>query len=383
MMVTTAQNQDSSLGKGMVETSSGPFDILGYYHRTLDSDLDLTMPIAAIESLVALIASTSATATTISEFLSIINRGITVLKSSVPNAISLSAGCDLFLRYIVRSLEDPRDFDACRAHLLNHGRLFVERAKNSRWTIAQYGSQVIRDNSIVLLHSHSRVVTALLLNATENNVRFSAIVTESRPSCSGLITARILRSKGIPVSVIPDNAVGYIMGKVNMVIVGAEGVVENGGIINAMGTYTIAVQARACKKPLYVLAESHKFVRLFPLNQFDLPVSPPMQNLLNFTTEDLNPFSGPVVPVPEYSYPDQLQEMEGNKEGAAAESGGSDGGEKQDAEQQPSGVGLGRRGKGSAPLVDFTGPEYITALISEGGVLTPSAVSEELIKIYS
>lgn len=44
---------------------------------------------------------------------------------------------------------------------------------------------------------------------------------------------------------------------------------------------------------------------------------------------------------------------------------------------------MGGRGKGSAPLVDFTRPEYITALISESGVMTPSAVSEELIKIYS
>ena len=46
-------------------------------------------------------------------------------------------------------------------------------------------------------------------------------------------------------------------------------------------------------------------------------------------------------------------------------------------------VAMGKRGKGSAPLVDFTRPEFITALISESGVMTPSAVSEELIKIYS
>ncbi|KAI5806775.1 translation initiation factor-like protein eIF-2B subunit alpha [Peziza echinospora] len=377
-MVSSTLNEDTSLGKGLVSTSAGNFDILGHYTRTLDSDPDLTMPIAAIESLVALLSSTSETATTISEFLSIIQRGITVLKTSVPNAISLSAGCDLFLRYIVRSLEDPRDFDACRDHLLSHGRLFVERAKTSRWAIAQFGSQVIRDNSIVLLHSHSRVVTALLSNAADNNVRFSAIVTETRPSCSGLIAARILRAKGIPVSVIPDNAVGYIMGKVTMVIVGAEGVVENGGIINAMGTYTLAVLAKASKKPFYVLAESHKFVRLFPLNQFDLPVTPPAQNLLNFTMEDHTPFSGQAEPVPEYSYPDQLRQM-----GLQEEEGEGKKTSSSTADEPKRSAAQGGQGKGSAPLVDFTGPEYITALISEGGVLTPSAVSEELIKIYS
>lgn len=362
-----AAAQPHSPGKGLVQTSSGPFDILTHYTHTLDSDPDLTMPIAAIESLVALLSSTSATATTMAEFLAIIQSGIHVLKSSVPNAISLSAGCDLFLRYILRSVEDPRDFDACRAHLLTHGRLFVDRAKSSRWAIAQFGKDLIRDGSVVLLHSYSRVVTALLSNAAENNIRFQCIILETSPSMMGLTTAQILRSKGIPCSVIPDNAVGYVMAKVDMVLVGAEGVVENGGIINAMGTYTMAVQAKANNKPFYVLAESHKFVRLFPLNQFDLPVQPPFQNLLSFTTDDKNPFSGK-RPLREFAYPDLV----------VAEPGA----EKEYQQELPP-VAMGKRGKGSAPLVDFTRPEFITALISESGVMTPSAVSEELIKIYS
>ena len=329
------------------------------------------MPIAAIESLVALLSSTSTTASTIAEFLSIIQSGISVLKSSVPNAISLSAGCDLFLRYIVRSLEDPRDFDACRAHLLQHGKLFVDRAKSSRWAIAQYGAELIRDGSTVLLHSHSRVVTALLNFAAERNIRFRCIILETAPALSGLITARILRSKGIPVSVIPDNAVGYVMAKCDMVLVGAEGVVENGGIINAMGTYTIAVQAKANKKPFYVLAESHKFVRLFPLNQFDLPVQPEYQNLLDFTTEERNSYVRGTGGAGGH----RCQEVSG-----VGVVEGKEGNDRKTGEKK---VAIAGRGKGSAPLVDFTRPEYITALISESGVMTPSAVSEELIKIYS
>lgn len=38
-----------------------------------------------------------------------------------------------------------------------------------------------------------------------------------------------------------------------------------------IGTYQIAVLAKSVKKPFYALAESYKFVRLFPLNQYDLP----------------------------------------------------------------------------------------------------------------
>jgi translation initiation factor eIF-2B subunit alpha len=52
-----------------------------------------------------------------------------------------------------------------------------------------------------------------------------------------------------------------------MVLLGAEGVVENGGVINKLGTYQIALVAKALNKPFYVAAESYKFARLYPLNQ--------------------------------------------------------------------------------------------------------------------
>ena len=54
---------------------------------------------------------------------------------------------------------------------------------------------------------------------------------------------------------------------VDLVLVGAEGVVENGGVINKLGTYQIALAAKCLNKPFYVAAESYKFARLYPLNQ--------------------------------------------------------------------------------------------------------------------
>ena len=61
------------------------------------------------------------------------------------------------------------------------------------------------------------------------------------------------------------------MEKAHMVIVGAEGVVENGGIVNKIGTFTCAMVAKAMNTPFYVAAESFKFARLYPLNQRDFP----------------------------------------------------------------------------------------------------------------
>jgi translation initiation factor eIF-2B subunit alpha len=55
--------------------------------------------------------------------------------------------------------------------------------------------------------------------------------------------------------------------------------VENGGIISRIGTYQMGLLAKSKGKPFYVVAESHKFVRLYPLSQFDLPIE---QKVLDF-----------------------------------------------------------------------------------------------------
>lgn len=214
------------------------------------------------------------------------------LKQSVPNPISLSAGTDLFQQYMIAvGLKNAGggNFDTVRSHLLSNGRLFVTRAKAGREKIAGYGRQFVRDGSTVLTHGGSRVVGTLLSKAAEastsgGSVRFKVIyvlnssrVTESRAVVSAL------RTKGVPVATISEGAVGYAMGKVDLVIVGAEGVVENGGCISRLGTYQIGVLAKAAGKPFYVVAESHKFVRTYPLGQYDLPIE---QQVINFTIDD-------------------------------------------------------------------------------------------------
>jgi len=66
-----------------------------------------------------------------------------------------------------------------------------------------------------------------------------------------------LRAAGIPTTIILDAAVGYVIDKVDMVLVGAEGVVENGGLINQIGSYQMAIVAKAANKPFYAVAERY------------------------------------------------------------------------------------------------------------------------------
>ncbi len=246
------------------------------------------MPVAAIEALIELLVHSRAV--TVYETLDLVKAQSDYLKSRIPNSISLSAGTDLFQRYMMSSLKPGHagNFESVRQHLLSNGRLFVGRAKAARDRIAAYGRHFVRDGSVVLTHGGSRVVGQLLGKAAEasksgGNVRFKVIyvMNEARSSESSAVVSS-LRAKGVPVATISEGAVGYAMGKVNFVIIGAEGVVENGGIISRMGTYQIALLAMAAGKPFYVAAESHKFVRLYPLGQYDLGID---QEVLRFKTE--------------------------------------------------------------------------------------------------
>ena len=318
------------------------------------------MPVAAIEALILALASTPAS--TVSETLDLVSKLTAQLKQSISNSISLSAGTDLFQQYLISNLQRPSakgDFDQIRTHLVQNGKLFVERAKAARDTIAGLGRHFIRDGNIVITNGGSRVVGSLLRSAAESSnnrgsIRFKVIyVLSSNTSVEDDESAAniaALRERDIPVATIPSTAVAYCMDQVTQCFVGAEGVVENGGIVSRMGTYQMGMLAKAAGKPFYVVSESHKFVRLYPLNQQDLGIE---QNVVEFRTATC-----------------AAQEIKAAKdEGVADMDEASRGGAKVMA-------------CGPQEAVDYTPPHLISGIITESGVLLPSAVSEELIKIW-
>jgi translation initiation factor eIF-2B subunit alpha len=108
------------------------------------------------------------------------------------------------------------------------------------------------------------------LQVKDSHKRFKVICTEAIPGNQARLVVSRLQSWDVPVTVISDSAVAFYMAKVDMVLVGAQGVVENGGILNKMGTLQVAIVAKSYNKPLYVASESYKFARIFPLDQADL-----------------------------------------------------------------------------------------------------------------
>ncbi|EFY84341.1 translation initiation factor eIF-2B subunit alpha [Metarhizium acridum CQMa 102] len=308
-------------------TTPSNFDIVSTYHKLLESDPDLTKPVAAIESLIDLLNTVPST--TVYETLDTVKAHSDRLKASVENPVPLTAGTDLFLQYLVSSLKQQEgSFDAVRQHLLRNGRLFAQRAIDARNGVAEQGWRFVGEGKCVLTHGASRSVTGLLERAAKSlNGKFKVVYVRDGTRVSesdGVV--KELRQMGIPVAEVPEAAVAHVMGllrQVHMVIVGAEAVTQNGGIISRIGTYQIAQLASKAKIPFYVAAETHKFVRKFPLDQRDIGFK---QHVLDFSTDS--------------------------------------------ASKQPENA------------VDYTPPNLISNLITENGVQLPGYVFEQLLNIY-
>lgn len=119
---------------------------------------------------------------------------------------------------------------------------------------------------IALSHGFSRLVTRTLIYAAQTHrKRFSVLVSESRPFGLGLKTYAVLAKAGIPCTVILDGAVAYSMGRASTVFLGAEALCESGGAVSGVGSFAMALAAHHFGKPVYVLAESYKSLRLYPL----------------------------------------------------------------------------------------------------------------------
>ncbi|KAI9496043.1 hypothetical protein BDB00DRAFT_811491 [Zychaea mexicana] len=331
----------------MADTANGETGVIALY-QTFLKDPEISTPVAVFKALTEFVRDNAAP--TMSEFMETLERAAQSIRDDSQTrraekgqhkaTIATLAGVDLFMRFVTRNSHDfslsTKSFDDFKDHLLSRATLILEKAFTARIKAAEIGAEFVQDNSVILVHAYSRVVMSVLYHAANvQNKRFKVYVTEGRPNSEGLNAVKALREAGIPCRAILDSAVGYIVDKVDMVFVGAEGVVENGGVINQVGTYQIALVANTLGKPVYAVAESYKFVRVYPLNQYDLPAATP--EIVSFTS----------------------------RRKSFSNNGDSD-------------ASL----EASNPSVDYTPPQYVTLLLTDLGVLTPSGVSDELIKLY-
>ncbi len=128
---------------------------------------------------------------------------------------------------------------------------------------------LIKDGDVILTHCNAGELATveygtafgIVRAAWEQGKKIKVIATETRPLLQGArLTTYELKRDGIPVTLITDNMVGYVMqkGLVNKVIVGADRIVQD-AVINKIGTFTVAVVAKEHNVPFYVAAPKSTF----------------------------------------------------------------------------------------------------------------------------
>ncbi|KAI6028375.1 nagb/rpia/CoA transferase-like protein [Pisolithus orientalis] len=360
-------------------TTKDVFDIWTMYQSIL-KDEEISTPLAAILALTELVQRSDAG--TMFELVKALNDGAKVLNERTPNPISLNAGCELFIAFVTLFPHDSDSFSDLKKELVRQGQKYANEALTYRQKIARLALEFIKDDSVILTHSYSRVVMKTLLCAHERK-RISVYVTEARPRGLGLEICLVihgtrsfiyiyifaslrtyeeLTAAGIPCTVVLDSAVAYAMNKVDFVLVGSEAVVESGGLINAVGSNQIAIIAKAANVPFYALAESYKFHRLFPLSQYDLPTHKPY--ILSF------PLMAAPTPCRKHPVPPKDQPITAEERNASTLTSSQT---RYMTQEQ-----IARN-----PDVDYTRPDLITLVFSDVGSLTPEGVSQYLVGMFA
>ena len=355
------------------QSTSTDYDIVSAYHALRQSDASLTKPVVAIHVLIEVLGAKKST--TVFETIELVKKYSDLLVGSVDNWIPLAVGTDMFQHHLIQWLKSEQDwagggpsgttdkmpaaryrsFDDVRRHLLRNTRVLVREALDARYKVAAHGWQYLGENDTILTYGASRAVIGTMIRAaTESRKRNTpewAIDTdklESLPFCADFKVVYVrdharpvecdavvgeLRSHGIRVAETSFAAIDWAFrcGHITSVLLGAEAVMHDGGILSRMGTAQIAYLAHERGRiPVRVAAETHKFTRL-------------------------------AVPIVKSRVTDVSIDFEKQWNGTDS---------------------LHATASASSDAVDYTPSDHIKAIITEEGVKLPGDVSRRMLRLF-
>ncbi|OQR75176.1 translation initiation factor eIF-2B subunit alpha-like, partial [Tropilaelaps mercedesae] len=160
------------------------------------------------------------------------------LVSSSCATIGVESACQLFKRFITLTQLDV-DLQELKPTLVARGEAFLQKISMDRQKVARLAAPFILNGHRLMVHSRSRVVRDALLGAAKIRANFTVYITSS----GGAQLAKELKAASesgtgaVETVLIADSAIGYYMERTDLVLLGAEGIVESGGIINRVGTF--------------------------------------------------------------------------------------------------------------------------------------------------
>jgi methylthioribose-1-phosphate isomerase len=200
------------------------------------------------------------------ELINELEKAAKILKSTRPTGVNLFWAVDRILSKVhgfCGNAEALADF------VVEEAKKMADEDSMANRLIGKCGAELISDGDVILTHCNAGALatveygTALgvIRAAWEQGKKIRVIATETRPKLQGArLTTYELKRDGIPVTLITDSMVGYVMYKrlINKVVVGADRIVQD-AVINKIGTYSIAVLAKEHGIPFYVAAPKSTF----------------------------------------------------------------------------------------------------------------------------
>ena len=266
-------------------------------------------------------------ADTFESFFQQLNNVCEVMAKTRPTAVNLFWAIERMKRVAVENR--TADVHALREILKNEAILIEEEDLEICRAIGRNGATLIGSSATILTHCNAGGLatagygTALgvIRAAHEAGKNIRVFADETRPWLQGArLTCWELVKENIPVTLISDNMAGFFMnkGEISCCVVGADRIAANGDTANKIGTYSVAVLARENNIPFFVAA----------------PIS----------TLDLSLKSGADIPIEE-RHAREVTHLQGFS-------------------LAPEGVQVRN------PAFDVTPARYITAIITERGIVT-------------
>lgn len=262
-----------------------------------------------------------------------------ILAGTRPTAVNLFFALDR-MKAVFERVSD-RDPEEILFRLEKEALDILEEDIKGNRSIGRNGAKLVKNKSKILTHCNAGALatggygTALgvVRRAVEMGKKVHVLVDETRPFLQGArLTSWELLKDNIPCTLITDSMAGYLLSKgdVDMIIVGADRIAGNGDVANKIGTYSLAVLAKHHRIPFYVAA---------PISTIDKKIK-----------------SGKQIPIEERDA-SEVTNLMGTR-------------------IAPSGIDVYN------PSFDVTPSKYITAIITEKGVVKPpfSAGIKDLLK---
>jgi methylthioribose-1-phosphate isomerase len=202
------------------------------------------------------------------------------LAATRPTAVNLFWAIERMKQTLSRLRDQP--LDRIKTALKEESQAILDEDISLCKAMGRHGAALITDGQTILTHCNAGALatagygTALgvIRAAWEQGKKIRVIADETRPVLQGArLTAWELMQDHIPVTLITDNMAGALMrqGKIHLCIVGADRIAANGDVANKIGTYSVAVLAKAHGIPFYVAAP-YSTIDLETKSGADIPI---------------------------------------------------------------------------------------------------------------